>query len=208
MQVRLDDIGKQYGDHWIFQHISAQLQPDHVYPIIGNNGSGKSTLMLIIAGYVTPNDGEVAMHDGETALPIESWYKHLSIAAPSMDLFEEFTVSEAVSLHHQLKPLEDITTSHLLELIELDNHASKQLRNLSSGMRQRLKLALALHTASQVLLLDEPCSNLDKKWMRWYNESLATRKNGKVVVICSNEHSEELAHATDTPIDVSASIHH
>ncbi len=204
MRIALNDIGKQYGSHWIFQHVEASFEPGHIYPIIGNNGSGKSTLLQIISGFVTPNQGQVRIEIDAKELAVEEWYKHISIAAPYLDLFEEFTVEESILLHQKFKPLRDANAEDLMDEIDLLKHRKKTLKQLSSGMRQRLKLALAMKSESALLLLDEPCSNLDKHWISWYNEVLKLRMQDRITIVCSNSQEEELANATDEALDISA----
>jgi len=204
MRILLEDIGKQYGEHWIFQSVSQAFESSHVYPIIGNNGSGKSTLLQIISGFVTPNEGRISHRKGEVDLPVEQWYQHISMATPYLDLFEEFTVEESIALHQRLKTMTLENPAELMEQIDLAQHAKKPLSQLSSGMRQRLKLALAILSKSEVILLDEPSSNLDKRWTQWFNDTLSQHLAHRITIICSNSQSEEMACATDDPLDISA----
>ena len=206
MRIELDNIGKKYNDNWIFEGISIQFESGNVYPIIGNNGSGKSTLLQVISGYVTPNEGNIQLHHNGV-IPIEHWYKHLSIAAPYLDLFEEFTIDETIDLHSKLKALSQ-PKEVILDEIELTTHRGKTLKQLSSGMRQRVKLALAIFSKTSVILLDEPCSNLDMKWTNWYNEALAKTLENRIAIICSNSQSEELKLANRPAFDLSALSHY
>lgn len=203
MRIVLTDIGKQYGKHWILKHVNAEFKTGQVQPIIGNNGSGKSTLLQIISGYITPNEGTVTYERQSENLEVESWFQHISIAAPYLDLFEEFTVLESVEMHRKLKPLQ-LSDEDLLSEIDLWDHRNKTLQKLSSGMRQRLKLALAIYSKSDVLLLDEPCSNLDQRWSEWFNVALSKTIKERITLICSNNQKTELEQATETPLDVSA----
>jgi len=202
MKIELNNIGKKYNDNWIFEDLNIQFESGNIYPIIGNNGSGKSTLLQIISGYVTPNEGNISYIQNDI-IPIENWYKHLSIAAPYLDLFEEFTIDESINLHIKLKKLE-LSKESILSEIELTKHRGKTLKQLSSGMRQRVKLALAIYSETSVILLDEPCSNLDVKWTNWYNEALAKTLENRIVIICSNSQSAELKLANKQAFDLSS----
>lgn len=202
MKIELNNIGKKYNDNWIFKGVNVEFETGGVYPIIGNNGSGKSTLLQVISGYVTANAGSI-VYNQNGLIPIENWYKHLSIAAPYLDLFEEFTIDESIDLHIKLKSLRQSKQS-ILDEIELTNHRSKTLKQLSSGMRQRVKLALAIYSETSVILLDEPCSNLDVRWTNWYNEALSKTLEDRIVIICSNSQSEELKLSNRPAFDLSA----
>jgi len=206
MRIELKNIGKKYNDNWIFNGINLLFEAGNIYPIIGNNGSGKSTLLQVISGYVTPNEGRIEFNENGV-IPIEDWYKYLSIAAPYLDLFEEFTIDETIDLHAKLKALRK-PKDLILEEIELINHRQKTLKQLSSGMRQRVKLALAIYSETPIILLDEPCSNLDSKWTDWYNKALSKSLDNRIVIICSNSQSEELKLANQPAFDLSSASHY
>jgi ABC-type multidrug transport system ATPase subunit len=121
MRIELSDIGKQYGNHWIFKKVNARFESGNIYAITGHNGSGKSTLLQIISGFVTPTDGSILYQKNGDRIEIASWFKHLSITAPYLELFEEFTVTEAIELHHQLQALSS-SPEEIINDIELDAH--------------------------------------------------------------------------------------
>lgn len=192
MKISLNNVTKTYGKQTVFQNINAEFHQNKAYPIIGNNGSGKSTLLQVIAGYISPNNGEVNYRSREDVLiPIENWYIHQSIAAPYLDLFDELSVKDAVKLQLALKPLL-LSNDELLDQIELNIHASKSLKELSSGMRQRLKLALAIYSKTSVLLLDEPTTNLDAKWTQWFVDQVHAHRKDRIVIVCTNSQSAEI----------------
>ena len=206
MNVTCSNIGKKYGRTWIFRGISADLEANNIYGIVGINGSGKSTLLQIISGFVTPNEGEVIYDKGETT--IESVFKKISISAPYLDLPSELTVEECIESQAQFKPFKaGFSSSALLEEIELVAHRSKTLDQLSSGMRQRLKLGLAIFADSNLLLVDEPCANLDAKWSKWFETCLESQCADRIVVISSNSQENELRLVNKPLINVSAYLH-
>lgn len=191
MQITLENVGKKYDKLWVFKGINSSFESGNIYGLIGFNGSGKSTLLQMISGFVTPNQGTITWTDENDKIPVENWSKSITMATPYMDLFEEFTVAESIELHLKFKSLVK-TTDDLLNEIELTKHKHKMLSQLSSGMRQRLKLALAIYSDSSVLLLDEPCANLDKKWSEWYNHSLSLNQLNRLIIICSNSQEIEM----------------
>ena len=202
MNVTCSNIGKKYGRTWIFRGISADLEANNIYGIVGINGSGKSTLLQIISGFVTPNEGEVIYDKGETT--IESVFKKISISAPYLDLPSELTVEECIESQAQFKPFKaGFSSSALLEENELVAHRSKTLDQLSSGMRQRLALALAIYSDSTLLLLDEPCANLDSNWSDWFNRCIESQKADRTIIISSNSQEVELENVTEPVLNVS-----
>ncbi|WP_332913584.1 ABC transporter ATP-binding protein [Algoriphagus boritolerans] len=132
--------------------------------ITGGNGSGKSTLLKCISGAIPFSSGKITFESDKKLIPETDWYKHLAISAPYLELPEEFSLLELVNFHFKFKnPLNQIQPKELIEILYLDQHASKPVSQFSSGMKQRLKLGIALFSDVPVILLDEPTSNLDKK---------------------------------------------
>ncbi len=104
-----------------------------------------------------------------------------------MELIEEFSLSEAIHFHLQFKPLANgLSSAKLIEILGLQKSSSKQIRFFSSGMKQRLRLALAICSESDILLLDEPGSNLDAQGMDWYHSLIAEFGSSRLIIVASN----------------------
>ena len=115
-------------------------------------------------------------------------YRSVSYAAPYIELIEEFTLEEALKFHCGLKPmLPGITPPRLYDLLSLPRTRSKEIRFFSSGMKQRVKLALAICCNTPILLLDEPATNLDVQGVEWYKNLIAEYAADRLVVIASND---------------------
>lgn len=188
MRIELDKVSKKYGSQWIYRGVSAVFESGGRYAITGANGSGKSTLLKVISGMVTPNEGKVMYTKNGAMIPVEDIYKHISYSAPYLDLPEELTVAEMVAFHIQMRVLHGITAADLLQAIDIP--ATKEIRDCSSGMKQRVKLALAYYTQSDILLLDEPTANMDHHWRDWTNTLVKNDPQQRIVIICSNEEYE------------------
>ena len=193
MTITLRNIGKKFNKDWIFKDLNYEFTSNNSYAITGANGSGKSTLLQIISGFVIPTEGEVfstQVVNGESQV-IENLYKHISIAAPYLELVEEMTATEFLLFHQQFKSfINNISIAQILETVELSKAADKQIRYFSSGMKQRLKLAQAFFSDTTVLLLDEPCSNLDKQGISLYQHLINNYTKNRLVIICSNDEIE------------------
>ena len=187
LTIRLNEVSKKFGSVWIFKGISARFETGKKYAITGANGSGKSTLLKIIAGIITPNAGAIKLEMNGSDLDILQLYKEVSYCAPYLELPEELTLAELLVFHEGLRKL-NISSAELIKLLQLD--PDKEIRNYSSGMKQRLKLALAFYTEAKVLLLDEPTANLDEHWTNWYLQLMQKPMPEKLVIICSNLHAE------------------
>lgn len=187
MQITLENIGKRYNTEWIFRKVNIELKPDIGYAILGQNGSGKSTLLQVIAGNILPNEGAVIYKNDDTEISSDNIYKHISFSSPYLELTEEYNLEEMISFHHSLKPLQNkIDVNAAIEKMELNHARKKQLKNFSSGMKQRVKLGLAIMSDTPILLLDEPTSNLDKKAIEWYKNLITEFSTNRTIVVCSN----------------------
>lgn len=194
MHIQLTNIGKRYNYEWIFKGIHAEFKPENNYAILGSNGSGKSTLLQIIAGNFIPSEGEIRYSHENTALSAEDIYKQISIATPYLDLFEEFTLEESIEFQSKFKPFKDgLDTKQIITLMQLEKAKEKQLRHFSSGMKQRVRLALAILSNTPLLLLDEPTSNLDKNAIAWYQELIQTHAKNRLIIVASNQLEYEYA---------------
>ena len=187
MKIKLKNIGKRYRQEWIFRGIDYTFEPGKKYAILGHNGSGKSTFTRILTGHLTPTKGKIKFTLNDQKVSVEDIYKHLSLAAPYVDVIEEFTLTEAISFHQKFKPFSPgVTQETILKLLNLKNAENKEIRNFSSGMKQRLKLALAICSDTPLLFLDEPTTNLDKQGAQWYRDLIQDYSKGKTVIIASN----------------------
>lgn len=187
MQISLHQAGKKFNKEWIFKNLDYIFEGGHHYAIIGNNGSGKSTLLQIIAGYSGLTKGSIQWSGSDDS----QIYKQISFAAPYLELVEEFTTLEQFNFHTSFKPLQQqMGIEDVVKLIGLQHAIHKQIRYFSSGMKQRLKLALAILSDYPILLLDEPCSNLDKAGFEMYDELIDQFAKHKLIIVSSNDPKE------------------
>lgn len=186
-QINLIGAGKRFNKEWIFKNMHYEFEMGEQYALIGNNGSGKSTLLQIIAGYATLSKGVIDWGRYNT----NNIFQALSYAAPYLELVEEFTTIEQFDFHAKFKPLiKNISVETIIKRIGLNQSTHKQIRYFSSGMKQRLKLALAIFSDTPILLLDEPCSNLDKEGYTLYQELIAEYAMQKLIIVGSNDLEE------------------
>lgn len=187
MKITLIDAGKRFNRDWIFRHLSYEFSTGHSYAITGPNGSGKSTLLQSIAGAIGVSEG----HIGYDSIPPEHIYRHLSLAAPYLQLIEEMTVTEFLRFHAAFKPfLPGRSTAEIIRFVGLEPAAHKQIRYYSSGMKQRVRLAQALFSDTPVVLLDEPCTNLDADGIELYRRLIREIAVDRVVIVSSNDLQE------------------
>lgn len=192
LSISLNNIGKKFGREWIFKNLSLNINQNDKLVIHGGNGSGKSTLLQIISGFVSPSEGKLEFKDSGNIVSEESIKDYISFASPYLQLVEEFSTEEMLEHASKFKPFKKyISVNEALTIIQLQHAVNKPIKQFSSGMKQRLKLGLAILADTPLLLLDEPVSNLDKEAISWYKQMIETYGNDRTVIVCSNAVADE-----------------
>ncbi len=197
MKIQLEQIGKKFNTEWIFRNVSFTFEENSASAILGRNGSGKSTLLQVVAGNLHPTSGTVTyVHDGQI-IGVDDIFRHLAMVAPYLELIEDFTLKEMVGFHFSFKQyLPGFDISSVTEILEFPAMKHKQIRQFSSGMKQRVKLVLAILSDVPLILLDEPTMNLDAAGIGWYLELISKFARNRTVIVCSNLHQTESAFAS------------
>jgi len=191
MKISLTDAGKRFNRDWIFRHLTYEFSAGKSYAIIGPNGSGKSTLLQVLSGAMQLSEGNGIWIIDNGKMDNETVFEKISICAPYLDVVEEMTLKEFFEFHHHFKPfLTSVTPEQIISILGLEEAADKQIRNYSSGMKQRVKLAQAVFSDVPVILLDEPCTNLDAAGMALYNQLINDYCKKRMVIVSSNDHHE------------------
>lgn len=189
MDIILEKAGKRFNRDWIFRNFSFEFKAKGKYAITGPNGSGKSTLLQVLAGSMNITEGNIAWLKNNTKITAENVYRHIAIVAPYLELIEEMTAKEFLEFHAVFKKL-ILPADEILTIIGLEKTAGKQIRNFSSGMRQRVKLAQAIFSDVPCLFLDEPCTNLDTAGYELYHHLISAYCQNRLVVVSSNDLNE------------------
>lgn len=184
--LSISQVGKRYYNRWLFREIDLDLNAGSKLALIGTNGSGKSTLLRIIAGQLLPTEGKVDYKNADKKIAYDNYYKHLSWAAPSLDLYDDLTLEEHISWHFKLKPSILPNPKTLISILDLEADRNKKLRLYSSGMLQRVKVGLALFTQSDLLLLDEPTSNMDTRNADKMLGMIDEYRGERILILASN----------------------
>ncbi|HEX2229787.1 MAG TPA: ABC transporter ATP-binding protein [Candidatus Binatia bacterium] len=165
-QVRLENIGKRYGDLWAVRHVNLEIAGGEFYTLLGPSGCGKTTLLRTIAGFISPDEGAVFL-DGEPVTHIPPWKRNLGMVFQNYALWPHMTVFENVAFGLKERKVQrrEIHRRVLEALEQVGLRGTEQRRpsQLSGGQQQRVALARTLVVQPRVLLLDEPLSNLDAK---------------------------------------------
>ena len=191
MNITLQNIGRRFNREWIFRGVEYTFRGGESYAILGSNGSGKSTLLQVLNGSLTPSAGTISYELDGKEVAVEDVFQHLSLAAPYMEMIEEFTLAEMIDLHFKFKSYKaGMDNKAVIDLLAMDTNKNKLIRYFSSGMKQRLKLALAFCSDTPILMLDEPTSNLDAQGVDWYLGLVEKFALNRLTIICSNQPHE------------------
>jgi ABC-type multidrug transport system ATPase subunit len=187
-QILLENIGRRFNRDWIFRGINYTFQSGSIYAILGPNGSGKSTMLQVLNGSLGPSAGRISYVFDEKPVEVETIYQHLSLAAPYLELIEDFSLSEMIDFHFRFKAYKSGMNNELVtDILALPGSKNKLIKYFSSGMKQRLKLALAFCSDTPLLMLDEPTSNLDTQGVDWYLSLVQKFAEDRLTIICSNQ---------------------
>ena len=191
MKINLEHIGRRFNREWIFSDVNYVFETGTSYAILGANGAGKSTFLQLISGSLSSSEGVISYSKEGVLLNPELVFERLSMAAPYLELIEEFTLNELIDFHFQFKKYRSgLDRLQLIELMGLKRSEYKAIKHFSSGMKQRVKLALAFCSDTEMVLLDEPASNLDQQGLEWYLSLVKEFSADRMLIICSNQIQE------------------
>src|SRR5580692_7870778 len=186
----LDKVSKLFGSFAALRKVSVDLEPGRCYVLIGENGAGKSTLLRILAGLLRPTHGTVKVFGDKEPKDARARIGYMSHAPM---LYDELTAQENLRYFASLYPGRTcLTPAEALRQVGLDPELTRTLGQYSQGMRQRTSLARVLLPVPELLLLDEPFSNMDIESARQMVELLAGFREGNRTIVITT-HQRELA---------------
>jgi len=182
----LHQVSKLFGSFAALRRISVDLEPGRCYVLIGENGAGKSTLLRILAGLLHPTHGKVKVFDGLDPHDARARIGYMSHAPM---LYDELTAQENLRYFASLYPDQKcLSPEEALRQVGLDPSLTRTFGQYSQGMRQRTSLARVLLPVPELLLLDEPFSNMDVESVQQMVELLAGfRQSSRTIVITTHQ---------------------
>lgn len=167
--IQFKNVVKKFGDFTAIDNISLDIYEREFFSLLGPSGCGKTTLMRILAGFETPNSGNITL-EGNDIVPVPPHKRPVNMMFQSYALFPHLSVADniAFGLKRSDMPKSEIggRVDEMLNLVQLAPFASRMPMQLSGGQRQRVALARSLAKRPKLLLLDEPLGALDKKLRR------------------------------------------
>lgn len=193
INIVFTNITKTFHTNSLYNDLSGKIIAGACTCITGNNGSGKSTFLKIIAGNVKPSSGTISYLQMEKEVSIAEFRAHTAFVMPEMQLYDSLTAEENLKFFTGITgvDLSPSSIANLLETVQLSAPPNQQIKNFSTGMKQRLKLALLIATDKAVWFLDEPSSNLDESGHQLIKDLIqCAKKRNRTIILATNEPSE------------------
>lgn len=177
--IAAEGLGRKFGSRWIFRNLDFEVATGQCLAVLGRNGSGKSTLLKVLSGLLGPTEGAVSGPEGDPR-------RALGYAAIDLALYAALTGREHLELCAKLRGC-SARADELLGRVELSRAADQAVGRYSSGMRVRLKLALALQPDPAVLMLDEPTAALDAEGREIVAQAVTEQLGRGAVILATND---------------------
>ena len=200
--ARIEQVSKLFGSFAALRKVSVDLEPGKCYVLIGENGAGKSTLLRILAGLLRPTHGKVTVFGG---LDPHDARERIGYMSHAPMLYDELTAAENLRYFASLyagRPC--LSPQQALTQVGLDPNLARPLGHYSQGMRQRTSLARVLLSAPELLLLDEPFSNMDVESVQQMVELLAGFRSGNRTIVITTHQREAAAPIADWVLSLQA----
>jgi heme exporter protein A len=187
--IQSQNLSKLFGRRLIFKDINFNWADQGIFGISGSNGSGKSTLVKIVAGLIAPSSGKIIHKNSGGEIIPEKLHNHIGFVSPYLVLYEEFSAWENLKIFAEIRGVNfnEEKVIHYLTQFLLENRKNDLVKTYSSGMKQRLKFIFALMHSPEVLIFDEPTSNLDEEGKKVVYKIVNEEGNQRIVIIASNE---------------------
>jgi len=191
-KLSVTGLAKRFGPRKVFSDISFELQTGQSLAVVGPNGSGKTTLLLTALNRYHPTRGEVVFYRANIRLDEDEVRSCTFLVAPYLYLYDDLTAEENLKFFATVagRSVTGKGIDSLLARVGLERRGMDLVRAYSSGMKQRLKYALALLNEPEFLFLDEPTANLDEDGRQIVSRIIDEYRQKSVVVIATNEREE------------------
>ncbi len=190
--VEVNKLSKRFGTRRVLEDVSFSLTIGDSLAVVGKNGSGKTTLLKILAGLAAPTRGTVVFSNEKEKLDRAGVRSRLSYVGPELTLYDSLTAAENLTFFAAMRgtPVDTAWVEAMLAALQLGGRGDDFYGAYSSGMKQRLKYAVALLNDPVYLLLDEPTANLDEEGKGIVAEIIARQKKNGIVIVATNEAGE------------------
>lgn len=198
IEIEFSNLIKIYEEKSLYKNLSGKIKAGQCTCITGNNGSGKSTFLKIIAGLSRPTSGSMLYHKEGRVCSLANIREQIAFVSPEMQLYDALTATENLLFFASMaanSPLAKELVPNALQMVGLSSDADKKIATFSTGMKQRLKLAMLPASDRSLWLLDEPSSNLDSAGRKIVEKLIEHAKKKQYTVLLATNDPLEVAYA-------------
>lgn len=196
LEINCDNLTKTFSGKTIFKNLSFKISSSESLTITGSNGSGKSTLIKVIANLIQASKGKISIRENEAEISQDKWFLKTGFLSPYLNLYDELTGFENLDFFYKLRASDARQSGEkikqILQRVNLYEKKNETVKNYSSGMKQKLKIAFAVLHEPDILLLDEPRTNLDKAGVDLITEIAGNQREKGILIIATNDEDDKL----------------
>lgn len=192
MAIKVENLGKNFGERKVISSLNLELRQGESVAITGPNGSGKTTLLKLLLALLRPSSGKVTYYDDDRVLSREELRHRISFVSPYLSLYDQLSAEENLQFFTAVRGgnITGKDIDSLLLKVGLVGRGMDLVSEYSTGMKQRLKYAVALSSKPDFLLIDEPSSGLDDSGKAMMTALIEEQRSGSIIILATNEKEE------------------
>ena len=192
LAIKVESLKKNFGERKVISSLNLELSQGESVAITGPNGSGKTTLLKLLLALLRPSSGKVTYFDNDRVLSREELRQRISFVAPYLSLYDQLSAEENLQFFTAVRGgnITGKEIDSLLLRVGLEGRGMDLVLEYSTGMKQRLKYAVALSNKPDFLLIDEPSSGLDDSGKAMMTALIEEQRDGSIIIIATNEKEE------------------
>ena len=192
LAIKVENLRKNFGERRVISSLNLELRQGESVAITGPNGSGKTTLLKLLLALLRPSSGKVTYYDDDRVLSREELRHRISFVSPYLSLYDQLSAEENLQFCTAVRGgnITGKNIDSLLLRVGLDGRGMDLVSEYSTGMKQRLKYAVALSNKPDFLLIDEPSSGLDDSGKAMMTALIEEQRSGSIIIIATNEKEE------------------
>ena len=192
LAIKVESLKKNFGERKVITSLNLEIRQGESVAITGPNGSGKTTLLKMLLSLLRPSSGKVTYFDDDRVLSREELRHRISFVSPYLSLYDQLSAEENLQFFTAVRGgnITGKEIDSLLLRVGLDGRGMDLVSDYSTGMKQRLKYAVALSNKPDFLLIDEPSSGLDDSGKAMMTALIEEYRSGSIIIIATNEKEE------------------
>lgn len=197
LAIKVESLKKNFGERHVITSLNLEIRQGESIAITGPNGSGKTTLLKLLLSLLRPSSGKVTYFDNDRVLSQDELRHRISFVSPYLSLYDQLSAEENLQFFTAVRGgnITGKDIDSLLSRVGLESRGMDLVSDYSTGMKQRLKYAVALSNKPDFLLIDEPSSGLDDSGKAMMTALIEEYRSASIIIIATNEKEEySLAH--------------